>query len=712
MPIAFLAPLFLAGLIAVAVPVWVHLTHKQRKEVTEFPSLMFIEQVPFKAVKRRRLRHILLFAMRALAIILLVAAFARPLFDRPDAAALGLGTAREVVILLDRSWSMGYGDTWERALEAAAAEVEGLGPDDLATLVFFDDGAAAAMQPTGDRARLRAALDTVTPGSGTTRFAPALRLARSILDASELPRREAVLISDLQRSGWGGEAVLRLPPGAALRTVSVAPEDPSNVSVTSVELHTERFAGRERATVTARLTNRGTTPAAGLPVTLELEGRTLQTQSVELAENDATTLTFEAFTVPETAGRGIVRAGSDALAHDDAFHFMVAPDRALPVLVVEAPDAPASTSLYLTRALEIGQAPGFQVDVRRGGTIGAADLAGRAVVVLNDAPFPGGEAGRRLRAFVEAGGGLVLVLGERSAASDWSGAGAALLPGTAGRPADRTSGRGGTVGYLDYAHPALEVFAAPRSGDFSAARFYRYRPLTVPAPAEPGAAPEVRVLARLDDGAAVLTERLVGRGRVLALGSTVDGEWNDLPLQPVFLPFAHRVILHAAGYAEARPWFTTGQVLDLAARAPTVAEDEEAAGDEAAASAETEPVLFALAPSGERVELGVEPLLTLTEAGFYEVRSTADERAAGYMVAANPDPAEAELTPLDPGELVAAVEPADGERADRTLAGSLSLAERERRQSLWWYLLVAAFALLAAETVLSNRLSRAGHRVT
>ena len=57
MPIAFLAPLFLAGLLAVGIPLWVHLTHKQKKEVTEFPSLMFIQQVPFKTTRRRRLRH-------------------------------------------------------------------------------------------------------------------------------------------------------------------------------------------------------------------------------------------------------------------------------------------------------------------------------------------------------------------------------------------------------------------------------------------------------------------------------------------------------------------------------------------------------------------------------------------------------------------------------------------------------------------------------
>jgi hypothetical protein len=37
---------------------------------------------------------------------------------------------------------------------------------------------------------------------------------------------------------------------------------------------------------------------------------------------------------------------------------------------------------------------------------------------------------------------------------------------------------------------------------------------------------------------------------------------------------------------------------------------------------------------------------------------------------------------------------------------TLSVAEREKRQTLWWYVLVVALLLLAAESLLSNRLSR------
>src|SRR5258705_12292502 len=71
---AFLAPLFFAGLVALAVPIIVHLTHKERKDVVVFPSLMFLSRIPYQAVRRQRIRHWLLFALRCLALILLALA--------------------------------------------------------------------------------------------------------------------------------------------------------------------------------------------------------------------------------------------------------------------------------------------------------------------------------------------------------------------------------------------------------------------------------------------------------------------------------------------------------------------------------------------------------------------------------------------------------------------------------------------------------------
>src|SRR5438445_3786927 len=126
---AFLTPAFLIGLSAIAIPILVHLIQREKKRVIEFPSLMFVRRIPYQSVRRRRIRHWALLMLRAAAIALIVAAFARPFLRRDAAAAVAGGGAREVVILLDQSASMGYGDHWTRAQSAARTVVNGLGGD-------------------------------------------------------------------------------------------------------------------------------------------------------------------------------------------------------------------------------------------------------------------------------------------------------------------------------------------------------------------------------------------------------------------------------------------------------------------------------------------------------------------------------------------------------------------------------------------------------
>ena len=99
----FLTPLFLAGLAALAVPVLIHLIQRERKNVVQFPSLMFLRRIPYESVRRRKIRNWALLLVRLAALALIVGAFARPFLRRPEVTAAASGGAREVVILIDRS---------------------------------------------------------------------------------------------------------------------------------------------------------------------------------------------------------------------------------------------------------------------------------------------------------------------------------------------------------------------------------------------------------------------------------------------------------------------------------------------------------------------------------------------------------------------------------------------------------------------------------
>jgi hypothetical protein len=256
---SFLAPLFFVGLAALAVPVIIHLIQKERKNVVAFPSLMFLKRVPYQSVRRHRIRHWWLLLMRLAAMALIVAAFARP-FIRGTSLAASTDGARDVVILLDRSYSMGHGDQWQRAQRAAMDVVDGLEPGDRASLVTFSTSASVVVRPTNEQARLRAEIEALRPTAGATRFGPALKVAGSLLAESNLPRREVVLISDFQRAGWSGAEGLRLPDSTIVTPVMVEPGDAVNVSVTPASVQRETFQGQDRIIVTGGVLNRSPEP--------------------------------------------------------------------------------------------------------------------------------------------------------------------------------------------------------------------------------------------------------------------------------------------------------------------------------------------------------------------------------------------------------------------------------------------------------------------
>jgi hypothetical protein len=669
---SFLTPLFLVGLAGIAIPVIIHLIQKERKNVVAFPSLMFLRRIPYQSVNRRRIRNWPLLLLRLAALALIVMAFARPFLRREALAAAAAGGAREVVILLDRSYSMGYGDRWQRAVDAARQAINGLNPADRGTLAFFDTGIGVALRSTSDKGRLGAALDGAQAGPAATKFGPALKLAGSIISESSLPNREVVLISDFQRLGWLGAEGVRLPDGTKVTPVSVADHPAPNVAVTPAVLQRAVVSGQERVTVTAGALNRGPAPVQ-VPLSLEVDGRVIETRPLKLDANGSASATFTAFAPTAKFTRGTLRLGDDRLSRDNVFHFVVSPSQRVKVIVVDRPGSSRAASLYLAQALALGESPSFEVVRRQLGSVTPEDMASAAVVVLNDVPVTPTFA-EQLARFVEAGGGLFAAFGERAT---WPAAAAGMMPGIPGATADRTRGTPGRIGSVEYGHPVFESFRGPRSGDFSSARFYNYREITP----EPGS----QILARYDDGAPALIERKTGNGRVLVWTSTLDVTWNDLALKPVFLPLIHRLGATLSSYRQRPAFMTVGDVAS--------------SGDKRSKGAAA-PVI--VTPAGQRLpQEGPADIVELTEQGFYEIRA-GDRDAEPVAVAANVDLAESDLAAIDPQDVVAGATGLAGGAAPAGANATVTNEERERTQRVWWYLLFAGLLLLTGETLMAN----------
>ena len=675
----FLVPAFLAGLAALAIPLLIHLRHKDKDRPYRFPSLMFLEQLPIRTSQRQRVTDWPLLLLRALAVALLVLAFARPVFTERVAAASDTRT-KAVVIAIDRSMSMSHTATWPAALDSARAVLRALSARDRAGVVFFDDAAEIAQRLTDDKSAALAALASAKPTARGTRFAPAIRTARQMLLDAPFAAAEIVLISDLQRAGTTGVAGLDLPAGVTLRAIAVGPAVRANSAVRAVEARRVADQRRSMLAVKARIVSRELSAPRTVKATLTLSGRAAGAQTVTLVPDGETVVTFAPVAAPDGAVDGVVTLEADALAADDRFVFVVPRDDILRVALVVPDDLGSDETLFFERAVAIGRAPAVRLDRIRAGALTKSVLQQHGVALFWDVA-PSESMTTSLSSFVPAGGGVVFLVGRRVAAR---GSLSALLPATLSGMADRLADRGGSLRDLRMEHALFMPFREINDA-FAAARVLRYARMDAPANTD--------VLARFDDGLPAVLERRLGTGHVIALALPLDANNGDLPLQPAFLPFVRQLLLHTSGRDAVPLWRTSAESWSLpdSLKDPVV----------------RTPDGSLLRPTGDALGHAIP----LADAGLYAAFAGSVAGAPEALAAVNVPPSESDLTPIDPKELLLGVRES-APSASATAATPPTPAELERRQNPWRVLLILVALALLGETFMATRGWRAVARRT
>jgi hypothetical protein len=683
----FLVPAFLAAMAALAVPIALHLRYRDKDRPQRFPSLMFLEKLPIRTAERRRVTDLPLLLLRALALALLVLAFARPVFARKSAVAPSQ-RAKAVVIALDRSMSMAHRDVWKVAVDSARATVNALGARDRVAVVLFDEEAEIVQPLSADKAGALAAINKAKPGSRGTHFSAAMRAAREAIVGAPEKSDELVIITDLQRGGIAGIAGLDLPAALKVRTIGVGAKDRGNTAITNVEVRRIVEPTRTMLGVQTRVSSRELSAPRKAQVTLTLNGRASGTRDVNIPVSGDVLVSFEPVLLPAGRVSGRITIDNDALPNDDTLHFALAADDGVKVLLVAPTNPDKDETLYFERALAVGQTPPIRIERVRADQLQGATLQGAAMVVLWDSPPPTGNAGAALADWVTRGGGLAIAAGRRLA--NRSGAGAAttggvrdstsapsatsLIPAKFVGMADRLNDRGGTLGDVRLDHPLFSPFRDAASA-LSAIRFLRYPRMEAAAGTE--------VIARFDDGLPAVIDWRDGVGHVVLVAMPLDAQSGDFPLQSAYLPFLKRLVLYTSGRDAPLLWRTTGQswLLPASLREPAV----------------TTPDGAIQRPKRDSVGSTV----ALNASGLYAVYDGKVQGEPVDLLAVNAPASESDLTPVDPREMLIGV---------RQTADSASIAneiptptETETRQRLWRLLLMAAALLLIGETLFSNR---------
>ena len=656
----FLTPWFLAGIAAVGLPVWLHLLKKHRNVPMPFSSLMFFERRTQSSIKHRRLQYLLLLAARTALFLLLALAFADPCIHSSKPQAI---QGRKMMVLaIDDSFSMRQGDRLDRAKQDAIRALSGLHADDRAQVMSFGAGVRMMSDVTNDPAALRAGIQAVEPTDERGSFAELSRSLRSISQTVKMPV-EVHLFSDMQKSELPSNfSDLRLAEGIVLMPHPLAKKREPNFTVENVKVPRHVYGGgkvRVQATVAGYGTERATRR-----VTLALNGREVDSKTVEVPPNGRATAEFLNLEPPFGLNKGEVRIdGGDTFAADDKFLYSI--DRSEPRNVLFVSTGGDKSVLYFRTALEAGNESEFHMDAVSSDQAANMGLNKYAFVVLSDVAGMPGNFENALREYVRGGGSLLIALGRQAAARTRIPVFDEMIRET------RYSGREGerfqTAAWLDTAHPSVG-----KAGEWEDVKFYQA------VKVDPG---KSRVAARLSDETPLLLDKPLGEGRVLVFASTFDNVSNDFPVHASFVPFVEQTAEYLGRVDNRQANFIVGSYLELRN------------AKEQGASIEV------LDPKGERAlsleEATKAQSLRLAGAGYYEVHRPNGRRE---MVAVNPDRQESDLEIIPQDTLTL---------WENTAHGAGSGAEggegSQKPREYWWYMMLAVLVVGVMESLLGNR---------
>jgi hypothetical protein len=595
----FLAPLFFAGLLAVGLPLWLHRLSAENPNRQWFSSLMLLEPGEPRRVLAKNLQYWLLLALRIALIVLLVLAFAGPAIWRAPSAALSEDSRLHLVVL-DASASLAYGDRWEAVQEQALDIIGELSSADRGQVVLAGRTAELLTQVTGDAAVLRAAVESSEPTVFHLNFGQLMRGLDGVIRAAELPV-VLHLVTDAQLSGVPtrfAELAPREP--AEIRIHSIVDDEAANWTVES--LGGSALTGELQATVTSYADT-----VATRTLRLELENRLVEQQTVEVPPGGRVQADFAALELSAGSNRvAVTMTPADELTADDSRYIALQRPVPRPVLLV-SDDLRGRDVLFLSSAMDTLAALVVEPTVVSSGELADQDLEEFNFVVVVDAGVLGASQSALLRDYVESGGAVLLAMGPRAASMS-----AVPITEHALQPGGSFGAREFTaIGAIDVSHPALRGVEALR-----AARFYRHVTL-LPAAGD-------QVLISLESGDPLLLERELGAGQVLVYTSTLDREWNDLVVQPVFVPFVSGLADHmlgGAGFSNEAELGTSFAVRAMGLQGGQVFDTR---GDVALGLSGTDDVL-------------------LDQIGFYEVVGGGISR----LVAVNFDPRESNLASAD-----------------------------------------------------------------
>ncbi len=707
----FLNPLMLAGIGGAVLPLVLHLLSRARYRTVTWGAMMFLEPLEAQQRQHTRLKQITLLLVRMAIVALLAIALARPIVHGTWGTLAEEGRVSAVVVL-DRSASLAYEENGRPRMEIAKQAVSNIlsnlrRGDEVSLILMGGEKTNADVVASSDLQSLTSRLADLSPSSGKADIASALTQAMRIFNRDKSNNRELYLVCDRQAASWqqindaftASWNKARESMGVAPRfvVVPVGGEERDNALIEQVVPLSNPIVRDLPTDFEIRIRNIGKTPRSAMPVTLSVGGKEVFRTTTSLGPDSSASIV--ATVKLSTIGSQILSAHITSAGYtaDDSFDLASDVVDPIPVLLIsgdEREGAFRSESDYARLALAPFKTVGEKGPDPATVTVLPSDQWPkegldnfRVVIVANVARLAPARI-KELEEFIYSGGGVLFSVGNLTRPEAYNSTlfrdRAGPLPAALSAPATSLPSEGTTIGSLQIDHPIFG-FLKGRIDLIPAMAFARYCPADA-------SGSDARVIATFKTGDPFLIERTYGRGRVLLDTTTLDADWNTLPLTNFYLPMLQSCVRYLASANAVNRNLSPGE--------PILATFDDAIENKATVVRPDGASEVDLARIGDRLEARFDDT---SEPGRYsiKVKTKSGEQRVNFVVATPRE--ESDLTPLDEAKWQSLSKSLHFTRIDpdrEKLAAAISGGRSGRE--LWMTMLACVAALAIGELMLAR----------
>ena len=669
----FLYPNFLWALLALAVPIIVHLFYFRRFKKVAFSNVKFLREVKEETSMRSRLRNLLVLLLRCLALAALVFAFAQPFLPSERAVLKG---RKAVSVFVDNSFSMGAESDAAPLLQIAkdrARDIIGAyGPEDR--FQVLDNQFSGANQRLLGQEEALNLVDDITVSPASRRLSVANARQRAALRTENIPNRISYLISDFQ-TNVADLTAAKLDTAVAVNLVPLAAVRERNVGIDSAWFDAPVPQLNQNNLLLVRVRNYGTEDLDNVRLSLNYLGQNKPEGTLRIPARSYVVDSVYLNISQAGTGSARLRITDYPVQFDDVYHLTFRTADKVRVLAIDDDGQPNRNLRAALGGLSV-----FAAGYVGSRNIDYGALADNDLIVLTEVPTVGSGLAEQLRQYVAAGGNL-LVFPPRGA--DLASYNALLT-------------RLGADGIAAFDEQTREVSSINRQ-EFIFRDVFRNRSRALRLPTTQGNFPLGRTggrgqerLLTYRDGSVALAKYRLGEGNAYVSTAPLDNELNDLALNAeIFIPMLYKMGISSGRRRQA---------------AYTIGRDEVIRTPRRGASAD---IVYKLRGAGgefipEQRVVDNRVLLTLSnqvpDAGVYELL-LGDEVVDAF--AFNYDRRESDFSYLTDPELAELADLPGVSVLDAANQASLigDIRERNEGTPLWRYFIWAALACLLLEAL-------------